>query len=487
LDIDINKLENLGLMELREIAKELGIKSITKYRKQQLKEKIIEKMKEREIENGKKADAHIEENLKMDEIKSLEEKDGASVVYNTNDSIKTQQTPVKESLPVVKELSDPLKELIQTQGDVVAEGILDILPDGFGFLRVENFTQGPKDIYISQSQIRRFGLKVGDKVRGITRIPREGEKYSAILYVEAINDEDPEKAKKRIPFDDLTPIFPNQKLKLETSPREFSMRLVDLIAPIGKGQRGMIVAPPKAGKTTLLKQIANSISQNHPEVVLIVLLIDERPEEVTDMKRSIKGEVVYSTFDELPEHHIKVAEMVLEHAKRLVEYKRDVVILLDSITRLARAYNLVTPPSGRTLSGGIDPAALHPPKRFFGAARNIEEGGSLTILATALVETGSRMDEVIFEEFKGTGNMELHLDRKLQERRIFPAIDIYKSGTRKEELLLTQEELEAMWILRKAMSNLPPQEVTEMVIEKLIRTKSNAEFVNMIRSQFYKS
>jgi len=390
-------------------------------------------------------------------------------------------------LPIVKELSDPLKELIQTQGDVVAEGILDILPDGYGFLRVENFVQGPKDIYISQSQIRRFGLKVGDKVRGITRIPREGEKYSAILYVESINGEDPENAKKRIPFDELTPIFPNEKLRLETSPTEFSMRLVDIIAPIGKGQRGMIVAPPKAGKTTLLKQIANSISHNHPEVILIVLLIDERPEEVTDMKRSIKGEVVYSTFDEPPEHHIKVAEMVLEHAKRLVEYKKDVVILLDSITRLARAYNLVTPPSGRTLSGGIDPSALHPPKRFFGAARNIEEGGSLTILATALIETGSRMDDVIFEEFKGTGNMELHLDRKLQERRIFPAIDIYKSGTRKEELLLTKEELEAMWILRKAMSNLPATEVTEMLIEKLIRTKSNAEFINMIRAQLYKS
>ncbi|MBE3578354.1 MAG: transcription termination factor Rho [Caldanaerobacter subterraneus] len=489
MEFDINNLENLGLMELREIAKELGIKSITRYRKQQLREKIIEKVKEKEEEKLKQEEKIPEENKEENKKENKEEGEEEKVqsVALSNNGLQSQQSFLKENLPMVKDLSDPLKELIQTQGDVVAEGILDILPDGFGFLRVENFTQGPKDIYISQSQIRRFGLKVGDKVRGITRIPREGEKYSAILYVEAINDEDPEKAKKRIPFDELTPIFPNQKLRLETSPREFSMRLVDLIAPIGKGQRGMIVAPPKAGKTTLLKQIANSISQNHPEVVLIVLLIDERPEEVTDMKRSIKGEVVYSTFDELPEHHIKVAEMVLEHAKRLVEYKRDVVILLDSITRLARAYNLVTPPSGRTLSGGIDPAALHPPKRFFGAARNIEEGGSLTILATALVETGSRMDEVIFEEFKGTGNMELHLDRKLQERRIFPAIDIYKSGTRKEELLLTQEELEAMWILRKAMSNLPPQEVTEMIIEKLIRTKSNAEFVNMIRSQFYKS
>ncbi|KHO61457.1 transcription termination factor Rho [Thermoanaerobacter sp. YS13] len=508
MHFDINTLENLSLMELREIAKELGIKSITKYRKQELREKILEKVSQLNGENLIQEDNKKKEGLNEGQTEGLQEsaidksiddtsntnsnisKNGYAksiATENSANGLQAQSTSSKANLPIAKELSDPLKELIQTQGDVVAEGILDILPDGYGFLRVENFVQGPKDIYISQSQIRRFGLKVGDKVRGITRIPREGEKYSAILYVESINGEDPENAKKRIPFDELTPIFPNEKLKLETSPTEFSMRLVDIIAPIGKGQRGMIVAPPKAGKTTLLKQIANSISQNHPEVILIVLLIDERPEEVTDMKRSIKGEVVYSTFDELPEHHTKVAEMVLEYAKRLVEYKKDVVILLDSITRLARAYNLITPPSGRTLSGGIDPSALHPPKRFFGAARNIEEGGSLTILATALIETGSRMDEVIFEEFKGTGNMELHLDRKLQERRIFPAIDIYKSGTRKEELLLTKEELEAMWILRKAMSNLPPAEVTEMLIEKLIRTKSNAEFINMIRAQLYKS
>ncbi|MGI1690576.1 transcription termination factor Rho [Thermoanaerobacter uzonensis] len=508
MHFDINTLENLSLMELREIAKEVGIKSITKYRKQELREKILEKVSQLNGENLIQEDNKKKEGLNEGQTEGLQEsaidkstddtsntnsnisKNGYAksiATENSANGLQAQSTSSKANLPIAKELSDPLKELIQTQGDVVAEGILDILPDGYGFLRVENFVQGPKDIYISQSQIRRFGLKVGDKVRGITRIPREGEKYSAILYVESINGEDPENAKKRIPFDELTPIFPNEKLKLETSPTEFSMRLVDIIAPIGKGQRGMIVAPPKAGKTTLLKQIANSISQNHPEVILIVLLIDERPEEVTDMKRSIKGEVVYSTFDELPEHHTKVAEMVLEYAKRLVEYKKDVVILLDSITRLARAYNLITPPSGRTLSGGIDPSALHPPKRFFGAARNIEEGGSLTILATALIETGSRMDEVIFEEFKGTGNMELHLDRKLQERRIFPAIDIYKSGTRKEELLLTKEELEAMWILRKAMSNLPPAEVTEMLIEKLIRTKSNAEFINMIRAQLYKS
>ncbi|MGF7397690.1 transcription termination factor Rho [Thermoanaerobacterium thermosaccharolyticum] len=416
-----------------------------------------------------------EEKEALDKEKGVEDKE--------KETKKGHSIFIKEGLPLISDVSEPLKELIETQGDVVAEGVLDIMPDGYGFLRVENFIQGNKDIYISQSQIRRFGLKVGDKVKGITRIPREGEKYSAILYVESINGESPDLAKKRIPFDELTPIFPDEKLKLETIPTELAMRLVDIIAPIGKGQRGMIVAPPKAGKTTLLKKIANSISINHPEVHLIVLLIDERPEEVTDMKRSIKGEVVYSTFDELPEHHTKVAEMVLEYAKRLVEYGKDVVILMDSITRLARAYNLVTPPSGRTLSGGLDPSALHPPKRFFGAARNIEEGGSLTILATALIETGSRMDDVIFEEFKGTGNMELHLDRKLQERRIFPAIDIYKSGTRKEELLLSQKELEAMWMIRKAMSSIAPNEVTEVLIDRLMRTRTNAEFIEAIRSQ----
>ncbi|OXT09182.1 transcription termination factor Rho [Thermoanaerobacterium thermosaccharolyticum] len=420
-----------------------------------------------------------EEKEALDKEKGVEDKE--------KETKKGHSIFIKEGLPLISDVSEPLKELIETQGDVVAEGVLDIMPDGYGFLRVENFIQGNKDIYISQSQIRRFGLKVGDKVKGITRIPREGEKYSAILYVESINGESPDLAKKRIPFDELTPIFPDEKLKLETIPTELAMRLVDIIAPIGKGQRGMIVAPPKAGKTTLLKKIANSISINHPEVHLIVLLIDERPEEVTDMKRSIKGEVVYSTFDELPEHHTKVAEMVLEYAKRLVEYGKDVVILMDSITRLARAYNLVTPPSGRTLSGGLDPSALHPPKRFFGAARNIEEGGSLTILATALIETGSRMDDVIFEEFKGTGNMELHLDRKLQERRIFPAIDIYKSGTRKEELLLSQKELEAMWMIRKAMSSIAPNEVTEVLIDRLMRTRTNAEFIEAIRSQLYKS
>lgn len=370
------------------------------------------------------------------------------------------------------------------ESDEPVGGILEVLPDGYGFLRSANYLSGPKDIYVSPSQIRRFNLKTGDKIIGKGRIPKEGEKFQALLYVQSVNGDVPDDAAKRAPFDTLTPIFPNEKIKLETNPRELSVRLIDLIAPIGKGQRGMIVAPPKAGKTVLLKKIANSLSTNYPDIELIVLLIDERPEEVTDMQRSINGEVVYSTFDEVPEHHIKVAEMVLERAQRLVEQKKDVVILLDSITRLARAYNLTIPPTGRTLSGGLDPGALHRPKKFFGAARNIEHGGSLTILATALIETGSRMDDVIFEEFKGTGNMELHLDRRLSEKRIFPAIDINKSGTRREEMLLTQKELEAIWTIRKAMSNQGNADVAETLINRLMATKSNDEFVNGIIRAF---
>jgi len=334
--------------------------------------------------------------------------------------------------------------LEKIESDDPVEGVLEVLPDGYGFLRNENYLPGAKDIYVSPSQIRRFSLKTGDKIRGKGRIPKEGEKFQALLYVQSVNGDPPEVAAKRTPFEQLTPIYPNERITLETSPKELSTRLIDLIAPIGKGQRGMIVSPPKAGKTILLQKIANSITTNYPDIELIVLLIDERPEEVTDMQRSIKGEVVYSTFDKVPEHHIKVAEMVLERAQRLVEHKKDVVILLDSITRLARAYNLTIPPTGRTLSGGLDPGALHSPKRFFGSARNIENGGSLTIIATALVDTGSRMDDVIYEEFKGTGNMEIHLDRKLSEKRIFPAIDINKSGTRREELLLSQKELESV-------------------------------------------
>lgn len=370
------------------------------------------------------------------------------------------------------------------ESDDPVEGVLEVLPDGYGFLRSENYLSGLRDVYVSPSQIRRFGLKTGDKLRGKGRIPKEGEKFQALLYVQSINGDSPEVASKRIPFEYLTPIYPDSRITMETAPREFSTRLIDLIAPIGKGQRGMIVSPPKAGKTILLKKIANAITVNYPEIELIVLLIDERPEEVTDMQRSIKGEVIYSTFDEVPEHHIKVAEMVLERAQRLVEQKKDVVILLDSITRLARAYNLTIPPTGRTLSGGLDPGALHKPKKFFGAARNIENGGSLTIMATALIETGSRMDDVIFEEFKGTGNMELHLDRKLSEKRIFPAIDINKSGTRREELLLSQRELESVWAIRKAMSNMGTAEVTEILINKLMQTRTNDDFVKSINVSF---
>ena len=373
-----------------------------------------------------------------------------------------------------------LRAETQKEGLTLVEGILEILPDGYGFLRVNGYSPGASDVYVSPSQIRRFNLRTGDSVLGQVRPPKEGERYHALLKVLAVNMLDPERALNRPFFDDLTPIYPNKRLRLEVGSKEVAMRLMDIIAPLGKGQRGLIVSPPKAGKTTVLKKIANSMSINHPEVDLIVLLVDERPEEVTDMRRSVNGEVVSSTFDQPPENHVRVADLVLERAKRLVEHGRDVVLLLDSLTRLARANNLVVPPSGRTLSGGVDPAALHRPKRFFGAARNLEEGGSLTILATALIDTGSRMDEVIYEEFKGTGNMELHLDRRLAERRIFPAIDIYRSGTRNEELLLSERELEVVYLLRKALSSLGTAETTDLLIDRLLHTKSNAEFCDLI-------
>ena len=366
-------------------------------------------------------------------------------------------------------------------------GILEIAEDGFGFLRFNNFLTSDKDIYVSPTQIRRFNLKTGDKVCGISRLPNDGERFGALLYVKTVNDDEPGIAIKRPDFEDLTPIFPQERLTLERTSKDLSMRLIDLISPIGKGQRGLIVAPPKAGKTTLLKRIANSIEQNHPDVELIVFLVDERPEEVTDMKRSLSsGEVIYSTFDERPQHHVKVAEMVLARAKRLAEHKKDVVILLDSITRLARAYNLVEPTSGRTLSGGLDPSALYKPKKFFGAARNVEEGGSITILATALVETGSRMDDVIYEEFKGTGNMELHLDRNLAEKRIFPAIDVYKSGTRREDLLLTPVEMDALYKLRRSFANGSSQIISDNIIEEMKKTKDNKEFIEKINQINFK-
>jgi transcription termination factor Rho len=376
-----------------------------------------------------------------------------------------------------------MKARTEKDGLIYAQGILDVMPENFGFLRPINYLPSNEDIYVSPSQIRRFDLRTGDHVAGQARPPKESERYFGLIHIERINGVSLEEASQRLPFDSLTPVFPDKRFTLETTPIEMSARIVDLVTPIGMGQRGMIVSPPKAGKTMLLKKMANSITRNYPEAHIIVLLIDERPEEVTDMERGVDGEVLASTFDNPPEAHVKLAEMVLERAKRLVEHKMDVVILLDSITRLARAYNLVTPPSGRTLSGGLDPASLHKPKRFFGAARNIEEGGSLTILATALIDTGSRMDDVIYEEFKGTGNMELHLDRKLWERRLFPAIDIKRSSTRREELLLTPDELEVMWLFRRTTANMDPAAVLELVMDRLSKTKNNEAFLELIKRE----
>jgi len=375
-----------------------------------------------------------------------------------------------------------LKHETMKEGLLFISGILEITSEGYGFLRVDNYTPGADDVYVSPSQIRRFAMRTGDEILGQVRPPKDGERYFALLKVLAINLTDPELAAQRPCFDDLTPIYPKRRLHLETDPTNYTMRLMDILSPLGFGQRGLIVSPPKAGKTTVLKMLANAIAENHPDTEIIVLLIDERPEEVTDMERSVSGEVISSTFDLPPENHVRVADIVLARAKRLVESGKDVVILLDSITRLARAHNLVVPPSGRTLSGGVDPAALHRPKRFFGAARNFEEQGSLTIIATALVETGSRMDEVIYEEFKGTGNMELHLDRKLAERRLFPAIDIYRSGTRREDLLLTPQELEATWMLRRVMSAMGPAETLDLLLDRVVNTKSNQELVELIIS-----
>jgi transcription termination factor Rho len=372
----------------------------------------------------------------------------------------------------------------EKEGHIFAEGVLEILPDGYGFLRSPdyNYLPGPDDIYVSPSQIRKFDLKTGDTISGNVRPPHEGEKYFALVKIEAINFESPEETRNKILFDNLTPLYPQERVKMETVHENTSGRVMDLLTPVGKGQRGLIVAPPRTGKTMLLQSIANSVTTNHPEVALIVLLIDERPEEVTDMQRSVKGEVISSTFDEPAARHVQVAEMVIEKAKRLVEHKRDVVILLDSITRLARAYNTIVPPSGKVLSGGVDSNALQRPKRFFGAARNIEEGGSLTIIATALVDTGSRMDEVIFEEFKGTGNMEVILDRKLVDKRVFPAIDIQRSGTRKEELLIPKEDLQRIWVLRKVLNPLSPVEAMELLVDRLGKTRNNAEFLLKMNS-----
>ena len=454
----MSELESLTLLELKKLAKENNIRNISKLKK----EELIEVLKSLQSNNFEENDEDIIQNEDYeDEIIEEEPK----LRYDASDD-------------EVEELEDNvIAYQVNNEEDEIIEGILEVLPEGYGFLRGDNYLSSTKDIYISPVQIRRFKLVTGDLVKGISRY-KEGEKFPSLIFVGEVNGEHPEKSAKRTRFEELTPIYPNERLKLETIQANYATRMIDIISPIGKGQRGLIVAQPKAGKTTLLKEIANSITTNNPECELIMLLIDERPEEVTDMKRSIKGQVVYSTFDELPEHHAKVAEMVIERAKRLVEQGKDVVVLLDSITRLARAYNLVVPASGRTLSGGIDPASLHKPKKFFGAARNIENGGSLTILATALTETGSRMDDVIFEEFKGTGNMEVLLDRTLAEKRIFPAIDINRSNTRREDLLLTKKELEVASLIRKAMHNIPAADSTEQILKVIKSTKNNDEFLD---------
>ena len=535
------KIESMKILELRDYAKSLGLKSVYKYKKNELKElvydflnknkieekkqpsdkKIESKPKNKESEKPLKSEKsekssepslidyapksqageykqHIEKEKEKnrestkpqakkkeeDQKSQPEKKDKASQTENQDkkdgkygESKKSERPYYQKKVQEI-EYSDPVHR------SNLMEGVLEVMEEGYGFLRSNNYQTGPNDVYVPMAQIKRFRLKTGDYIIGNTRMQHEGEKFQALLYVQYVNGDRVDAALRRKAFEDLTPIYPTERIRLETQRTDYSMRLIDLIAPIGKGQRGIIVAPPKAGKTTILKNIANSITKNNPEVQLIVLLIDERPEEVTDMQRSIKGDVIFSTFDEEPENHTKVAEIVLERAKRLVEHKKDVVILLDSITRLARAYNLTIAPTGRTLSGGLDPGSLYKPKRFFGAARNIEEGGSLTILATALIETGSRMDDVIFEEFKGTGNMEVHLDRKLQERRIFPAIDLQKSGTRKEELLLTQREKEAIYRVRRALMGQNSPDVIESLLRYVIGSKNNDELIAVIEKMF---
>lgn len=443
------KYESIGITDLKSIAKARGIKGTSLMKKAEVVEAMLE-LDEKEAEKK-------EEKERAEEKKTLER----------------ENTGGREG-----EFPGEL------DSGITASGILEVMPDGFGFIRCANYLPGENDVYVAPSQIRRFNMKTGDIVTGNTRIKTQGEKFSALLYVKNINGYLPDVAARRGNFEDMTPIFPDERLRLETPGASVAMRIMDLMSPIGKGQRGMIVSPPKAGKTTLLKEVAKSIKRNSPETHLIILLIDERPEEVTDIKEAIEGpnvEVIYSTFDELPEHHKRVAEMVMERAKRLVEHKKDVMVLLDSITRLTRAYNLTVPPSGRTLSGGLDPAALHMPKRFFGAARNMREGGSLTILATALVNTGSKMDDVVYEEFKGTGNMEMVLDRKVAEKRVFPAIDIPQSGTRREDLLLTQEEMEAINYIRRAFNAMKPEEAVDKVVDLFKKTKNNKEFVEMVK------
>lgn len=472
------KYESLSVTVLRELAKARGLKNLSGLKKSELVERMV---KEDEKEEKEKPGARGAENAQeKPEVKAQEKPE----IKAQEREPRGEEKPERE-LDRGREDRGSQQDKEELDSGITANGILEVMPDGYGFIRSENYLPGDKDVYVSPSQIRRFNLKTGDIVCGNTRIKTQQEKFSALLYVSTINGFPPIVAQQRKNFEDMTPIFPNERIRLEQPGKSsVAMRIVDLVSPIGKGQRGMIVSQPKAGKTTLLKQIAKSVSCSNPNMHLIILLIDERPEEVTDIKEAIEGknvEVIYSTFDELPEHHKRVSEMVIERAKRLVEHHKEVMILLDSITRLARAYNLTVPPSGRTLSGGLDPAALHMPKRFFGAARNMREGGSLTILATALVDTGSKMDDVVFEEFKGTGNMELVLDRKLSEKRVFPAIDIVKSGTRREDLLLEREEQEAVDIMRKAFNGSKSDDAVETVLNMFARTKSNREYIQMVK------
>ena len=507
------KYESLSLAVLKDLAKARGMKGISTLRKPALIERMLEEdakesakgnpeevrrstsgennLKEKKQETEKTeyhtrpAGETLQERKEYRTERTEQEHRSVNVRrdYNRDYNREANRDYNRES---ARENGNVPSESIQLDSGEKANGILEVLPDGYGFIRCANYLPGENDIYVSPSQIRRFNLKTGDIIQGNIRIKTQGEKFSALLYVSSINGFHPSEGQRRYNFEDMTPIFPNERLVMERAGGTTAMRIVDLISPIGKGQRGMIVSPPKAGKTTLLKDVAKSILKNNKDMHLIILLIDERPEEVTDIKEAIQGpnvEVIYSTFDELPEHHKRVSEMVVERARRLVEHKQDVIILLDSITRLARAYNLIIPPSGRTLSGGLDPAALHMPKRFFGAARNMREGGSLTILATALVDTGSKMDDVIYEEFKGTGNMELVLDRKLQEKRVFPAIDIQKSGTRREDLLLSKDEQEAVYIMRKALNGMKSDEAVEQILNTFARTRTNAELVQTVKKQ----
>ncbi len=497
------KYESLALVQLRELAKVRGLKGTSAMKKAELVEAMLaedERLKQLD-ETKREPKSESKNETKSEPVRRTAprkpETAAASGVRNES-SYRAEASSVQRSDSAPKqdaaaqaprpnrtnEVYDEKNYPKELDSGEEASGILEVMPDGYGFIRCENYLPGENDVYVAPSQIRRFGLKTGDILRGNKRIKTQQEKFSALLFIRTINGYTIEESAKRMSFEDMTPIFPDERIKLETPGCSVAMRAMDLVSPVGKGQRGMIVSPPKAGKTTLLKEVAKSILRSNPHMHMLILLIDERPEEVTDIKEAIVGdnvEVIYSTFDELPEHHKRVSEMVIERAKRLVEHKKDVVILLDSITRLTRAYNLVVPPSGRTLSGGLDPAALHMPKRFFGAARNMREGGSLTVLATALVETGSKMDDVVYEEFKGTGNMEMVLDRKLSEKRIFPAIDLAKSSTRREDLLLNSEELDAINVMRKALNGLKPDEATDRILDMFAKTRNNSEFVQMVK------